>query len=822
MKYIDEYTVVDILNSYKKIIGADIEKVASLVFLDNSKKRRMFKEEMDGIMQEKGLDTKNDNYDKFREEIVFNEIVNNFSLNIDLNYDNEVKLALLSEIYRRFAKKMTEKEKREITDTILGEKNSYAIFKYDSEEYDGISDYAIITRYREEKLKSVHNEVLRDCIKSAIEQTVEIDNIESVMKQGISEQIYNVIMEKLLIKFFLEDQRMDLKEFKNNSDNNSFNDILLENPEMEEEFKELLVDYFSNNLQYLDKNLLLLNSAALSILAVEMIKGRKVEELKLGNFDLDKEKSRVMAESISFIKDIYNEISKRKYDDVEYSIKTEEGEKIITVSKELISEFLSRCTKNDYLSDEDIKQIHDSLLQGVLEPDIQKRKIANLSVEDLIEANKVYEAKEEKDESEEKLKTCILDLIQYLKDERKISDEEIINMYLKNKISIELITDIDMPEISDEYYLEKFKELYNENVFLAEDEKEEKNNMLQRMSELYIQLENIGKVNIDRDELIGYFIDLYGHDYAIEILDELNDLNIIDIKKAIEWVGIDILSKKYEKGQLKPVEVRNFYKDGTINLDEIANIVNKLSDNGDKFMLIGSIFPEETEEDREIRDLLIDECLRIDSEIENNKLGNKRKKGREKTGDYYKHITDPFARMSLIQALDEDYSFEMTSDGHAVVKLPNLKSVVIEKMLDKNKEPSYGAATYILDEQDYDNNRFAIKRDGKINRQETLKLIKPEQKIVHLINTWGENLKNYFINNQEPNWDEENLNAIDEAIERVKRSDKKYMDKYNDKELAKMILNLITTKKATLEQVQEIAQIYGVDLEKVMDSLEER
>ena len=42
-----------------------------------------------------------------------------------------------------------------------------------------------------------------------------------------------------------------------------------ENPEMEEEFKELLVDYFSNNLQYLDKNLLLLNSAALSILAVD-------------------------------------------------------------------------------------------------------------------------------------------------------------------------------------------------------------------------------------------------------------------------------------------------------------------------------------------------------------------------------------------------------------------------------------------------------------------------------------------------------------------------------------------------------------------------
>ena len=42
-----------------------------------------------------------------------------------------------------------------------------------------------------------------------------------------------------------------------------------------------------------------------------------------------------------------------------------------------------------------------------------------------------------------------------------------------------------------------------------------------------------------------------------------------------------------------------------------------------------------------------------------------------------------------------------------------------------------------------------------------------------------------------------------------------------EKQLAKAILKLITTKKATLEQVKIIADYYGVDLEKTMNSLEE-
>ena len=44
----------------------------------------------------------------------------------------------------------------------------------------------------------------------------------------------------------------------------------------------------------------------------------------------------------------------------------------------------------------------------------------------------------------------------------------------------------------------------------------------------------------------------------------------------------------------------------------------------------------------------------------------------------------------------------------------------------------------------------------------------------------------------------------------------------SEKELARMILNLTVTRNATIEQVKKIADVYGVDLEKTMNSLEER
>ena len=61
--------------------------------------------------------------------------------------------------------------------------------------------------------------------------------------------------------------------------------------------------------------------------------------------------------------------------------------------------------------------------------------------------------------------------------------------------------------------------------------------------------------------------------------------------------------------------------------------------------------------------------------------------------------------------------------------------------------------------------------------------------------------------------------GISMSIERVRqRKERKKLQ--NQEELAKGILNLMITRKATLEQIQKIADYYGVNLEKTMNSLE--
>ena len=64
-------------------------------------------------------------------------------------------------------------------------------------------------------------------------------------------------------------------------------------------------------------------------------------------------------------------------------------------------------------------------------------------------------------------------------------------------------------------------------------------------------------------------------------------------------------------------------------------------------------------------------------------------------------------------------------------------------------------------------------------------------------------------------------NGISISRQRIEQRHKKIL-KFKEQQLAEAIINLISTKKATLEQVKIIAEYYGVDLEETMNSLEER
>ena len=137
-----------------------------------------------------------------------------------------------------------------------------------------------------------------------------------------------------------------------------------------------------------------------------------------------------------------------------------------------------------------------------------------------------------------------------------------------------------------------------------------------------------------------------------------------------------------------------------------------------------------------------------------------------------KMVTNPFARMRLFKELDEEYSFELITDGHGIIKLPNLKKIIIEKMLDKNKQPAYGAATYILEENYYYENYGSIVENGKINRTELYSNInvKSVDRIIHSIDGWGQSIKRILKIDENSNWSKEDIETIDTIIEKIKES----------------------------------------------------
>ena len=59
-------------------------------------------------------------------------------------------------------------------------------------------------------------------------------------------------------------------------------------------------------------------------------------------------------------------------------------------------------------------------------------------------------------------------------------------------------------------------------------------------------------------------------------------------------------------------------------------------------------------------------------------------------------------------SLDSEYSFEYKSDGSAIFYLPKFRKYILEKLYNQNNEPAWGAATYILDEDIYEENEENI------------------------------------------------------------------------------------------------------------------
>lgn len=741
MKDIKDYTVIELIEKYKAYIETDPEKILLSYFLD-SEKRQIKKSLEFNSLSNKGK---------------VKAITKLIMSNPFMNDEDSWKINIFFKIYRNFSSKMDSKELAELKKIILGDKE-FAIIKVNDDINSNIPEYEIVTRENKKRIFSIKSDRTRKFVSNAFALS-DIENLSAIVDAKFGEKVFSAMLNNLVKQFLLENNIVSLQEFEKLYEEEKIDEVL---EECQDQFADFIRIYFEDNLQYIDLTKMLLSSAAVLIKEIEVAKETDDKEVDYASI-------------IKYLKDLNKELGRNTYKNITYPY-IEYGKGIFNINKETIEQFLSRCTENDYVTDKEIQDIHNQILEGILTQDIQKRRIANINLEDLVLLSGKYE-EVEKEEEKDKILKCSLELMDYLKNEGEITEEKALELYIKGKIDLDIIKSIANSTFSEEYCNEKFRELYERALYSISDNKElktlktEEGEELRRFSKLYGKLNDSEKFDVDN--LIIKLITAYNEEeYSVEVMSDLYDLKLTTMEKCIEWVGKDILLKQYEKGTLQPAKVQELYDDGKIKIEDIAYLIKEIKNPGERFMIIGAIFPEENERDNSIRQKLVEECINVEEDNIHNSQKGKRQIIEKNKVSSKKMVTDPFARMRLFKELDEEYSFELVTDGHAIIKLPNLKKIIIEKMLDKNKQPAYGAATYILEENYYYENYGSIVRNGKINRTELYSNIgtKSIDRIIHSIDGWGQGIKRILKIDEKSNWSKEDIERIDSIIEKIKES----------------------------------------------------
>lgn len=754
MKSLDNLTLVQIVDKYRDIIGDDFENFICRI-IDNPKLNSRFRDAIDAEMIIK-TDKKERQNIAYR--IVMGVIADDRSKS---NNSNDFKRRIIAEIMRSYPDRIKAGTRQEMKKLIL--RSPIEIFEFRSERYKGINEYQIITEDEPKSIESIYDYKQRQLFKALLNATA-LTDMKSIIKPKYRDQVLSVVMRNVAMEYFIGYQKMSVQEFKNIYDKDEVV-VDIEDRESEEKMIGLLKEYFAENFHLIDKEALLLNIAAKSMLGLRMCEGEKIKNVLLRETD-DEDKKEKMEMSIISLRRIYNELKKGKYNGLEHEILDDDGNSIIKITLKDVEEFLSRCTDTRYLTDLYIEKIHENLANGIFPEDLEELRIAGVGLEDITNITKSYEDEENEDRKEELLLSANA-LIKYLLRNSNIKEEDIIDLYVEGNTSLKLIGSMDL-EIPKEYFDNRFIELFNEDVYL---DTEETNSKLKRYGELYAKLREQEHITTTTDELIERISGIFGEEFVPNIIEELYKTGVVNIEEAIEWLGGEFLAAQYKQDGLQPVEIREMYNKGKINLQELAGMISLLEDNTEKFMIISSLFPEP--EAIETRQELSEICLELDEGIKE-KGGKKRIKREEADRDYNQYITDPTARFMLIKLLDENYSFKMTLDGHAIMHLPNSNRVLIERMLDKNGKPFYGAATYILDEDCFERNEDAIVVDNKVKRNKLSQNAESRgvEKLIHSPTGWGKGIKEIFGINEETKSPEE-LEQIERAIKIVEESRRK-------------------------------------------------
>lgn len=767
---IDKCTATDIIDYFADIIGNDLETIIYQLY--NQRLKNGDRDYIDKAVKSLNITDPNE-IKKARRNMIYSLLYQSVQ-----NNDYQIKLKILYQIYANYNEKLSKPENlkrmKKIKDLLLDGKNAVVL------SHDGdILKYDIIIRDGQKSIDDITNKELKDLLGVGIDILVGVEDFEQIVKIP---NLASSIVRKCLIDFMYELGK-DTKYVQAVTQTDVFKDndkilnsvelrVFWENESVSKLFEEYLFSYLKQNIQLIDTDTLYRNAAARLVLGIRLNSGEIIDEIELNKQMEQEEMQTATINSIKYLEKFYKELARKPSNKwISYQISGQGGKEIITIDLEYIKKFLQRCTKYKYFSDDDILAIHSQIKQGILPEDMQVRKIANIDINDLVNASRSYEEIEDGQDMKARLKSCSLDIIKYLKEIGTISsDEQLLELYLNGDLNLDVIQEMEIEKLVEKNYIDVFKKMHEEAT--NEEEGLQKKRFI-RYSELYKKL--IEKAQLDKDNLIEKLFEQYGEYSGNKILIDLYNSGIINLEDCISWGGTAILKDIFEteNRNIQPSQINSMYYNNVLSLNEIANLILRIPNREERYITIASIFPEVAESEE--RQQLIYITIDVDNTISKKDKTDTNSKVTGTSGgtnEYKKHITDSTYRFNLIRLLDVEYFMEMTADGHAIIKLPNFKKVMIEKMLDTKKEEGYGAASYILDENYYIDNEDAIKINGKINRRELSKALKEERaiRIFHVVHKWGEQIKQYFEEVSQSKYTEEEEKAINAAIENIKNS----------------------------------------------------
>lgn len=513
-----------------------------------------------------------------------------------------------------------------------------------------------------------------------------------------------------------------------------------------------IADALYSNCRYIDIDKLLLTIAY-----------RIVEDLENDTAVISNEKGENIVQtnrkySLHLFKSIIANAIFTMNPDTEIIFSDEESGEKVRYSKEDLEQAYLRITDDKYYKKADVDKAKEKLLQGITTLYDEPKELTGIipfeekEFEQMIldnSSNLVFVIKEESRDKDviysflQKFDTISDDIIKALQDKKMLDATSFINFFDEGKVNYSQIVSFGIcKELEDGYINLRIKDIYCD-MKERQSRGEDYNQVLvlfNNYASLYRQVFVAGKTSEEVESNGFNLVAIFEDDLSNDALQDLYQNGLITIETATDW-GAN-LTEMFTNNELKPNDVKRLYKKGTIDIEQIRDIlINGNLSNDEKEDFIYSTFDGDSEEEAKIRDNLIQ--LLIFKEEYKVRVGERKCAIQREEGNYRKEfVTDPQARWRFISLLDEGYSTKFLPegrevlDGHRLFLLPAKDEIFIEKMRAMRggrMESAYGSATYIMKTSDFFENIDSIVLNGAINRTFLKELIEEERvlKIIH-------------------------------------------------------------------------------------------